>query len=146
MSDNLPVADLTRQLMNRTLGRETLPLPFAREIFLLETHVAGIQYYQVNDVIDELAPATALKLRREPCNPHDDLAIEILTQTEVKLGYVPRHRNPVLARLMDAGKKLVAEVAVINPVIPEYLRYTDDSADPRYSFVEIRLRVSLCEW
>lgn len=43
--------------------------------------------------------------------PHDSLAIIVLTGSSQKIGYVPRHRNPILARLMDADKVLVAEVA-----------------------------------
>jgi hypothetical protein len=41
------------------------------------------------------------------------LAIEVLTPGRIKLGYVPKNRNPVLARLMDAGKLLTAEVCTV---------------------------------
>ncbi|MBI2265530.1 MAG: HIRAN domain-containing protein [Armatimonadetes bacterium] len=51
-----------------------------------------------------LAPADFLLLRREPQNPHDGLAILILDPTGRKIGYIPRVKNEVLARLMDAGK------------------------------------------
>jgi hypothetical protein len=82
-----------------------------------------------------LVVGAPLGLRREPANPHDELAIEILAESGLKLGYIPRHRNPVLARLMDAGKQLLATVASIG-------------ADARYSTDElpdVRLSILLRE-
>lgn len=113
MSTNLPIAVVTKELMRRTIDGDALALPFARDIFLLETHVAGIVHHQAASVKTQLSSGMALCLRREPSNQHDALAIEVLTVDGVKLGYVPRNRNPVLARLMDAGKLLLAEIAQI---------------------------------
>lgn len=113
MTALLPVPEITRQLMARTMTGQMPAMPFARDIFLLETHVAGIIYHQAESVKDGLSVGMPLALRREPANPHDDLAIEVFTVGNVKLGYVPRVRNPVLARLMDAGKTLIAEVAKV---------------------------------
>ncbi len=121
MDVQLPIAVLTQQLMDKTLKEQMLALPFARDIFLVETHVAGIVYYQAGSVKTQLLSGLVLCLRREPSNQHDDLAIEVLTDDGIKLGYVPRNRNPVLARLMDAGKLLVAEVTQIG----EWYRQTD---------------------
>jgi len=88
-------------------------LPFSRDLFLLGTHVAGLAHYQVESVRDALVEGLPLLLQREPGNEHDALAIEVLTQGRTKLGYVPTNRNPVLARLMDAGKLLTTEVVSI---------------------------------
>jgi hypothetical protein len=107
------LTDLSRELMQRTFQTQLPALPFSRDLFLLETHVAGLAHYQIASVQDLLVVGLPLLLQREPCNAHDDLAIEVLTQGRVKLGYVPKNRNPVLARLMDAGKLIVAEVASV---------------------------------
>lgn len=141
MATNLPSIDLSLHLMSRTLGQGGLTLPFARDIFLLETHVAGLRYYDIEAVGPSLTPAQGLRLRREPANPYDALAIEVLTEPGAKLGYVPRHRNPILARLMDAGKLLVAEIATLGTA-PECLR-TRLSGDQPAAVREIRLRISL---
>lgn len=93
---------------------EPLP-PLPGCVWLLQTHVAGLAYHQVAQAV-ELQAGTLLTLRREPENPHDALAIEVLTEAGVKLGYVPRNRNPVLARLMDAGESLAAQVLVVQAV------------------------------
>ncbi|NLT71222.1 MAG: restriction endonuclease [Verrucomicrobiaceae bacterium] len=87
---------------------DALEAPFAKEIFLIETHIAGTTHVPIRAIEPTLQPGVALVLRREPDNPHDPLAIPILTESGQKVGYVPRDRNEILARLMDAGKFLFA--------------------------------------
>lgn len=108
------VTHISRELMERTFKLQVTPLPFTRDLFLIETHVAGLAYYQMESVQAQLVAGLPLLLQREPGNEHDDLAIEVLTQERTKLGYVPKNRNPVLARLMDAGKYLIAEVCTVD--------------------------------
>ncbi len=86
------------------------PPPLPGCVWLLQTHVAGMAYHQAEQAMDSLHAGSLLQLRREPSNAHDALAIEVLTESGLKLGYVPRNRNPVLARLMDAGQVLAAQV------------------------------------
>jgi len=83
-----------------------LSAPFARETLLLETHVAGTAHVAAAQIEPTLTTGDPLVLRRELTNPHDPYAILMLTEHGQKLGYVPRDRNEVLARLMDAGKLL----------------------------------------
>lgn len=87
-----------------------LSSPFAQEIFLIETHVAGTSHIPVSEIEPTLAPGDHLVLRRESDNKHDPLAILILTGNGKKIGYIPRDRNEILARLMDAGKFLLARL------------------------------------
>ena len=144
MTELLPMTTLTQQLMQRTLQKTTIALPFAQDIFLLETHVAGLHYYDIKNLHEPLKVTDILQLRREPTNSRDELAIEIFTLSKQKLGYVPRFRNPVLARLMDAGKLLVAEVASIqfgNDRMSGY-RQEDDS---NTEIVDVRLKIALRE-
>lgn len=88
----------------------SLVAPFAKEIFLIETHVAGTSHVPIREIEPGLVIGDALVLRREPENAHDELAILILTEACGKIGYVPRDRNEILARLMDAGKFLFARI------------------------------------
>jgi hypothetical protein len=44
-------------------------------------------------------------------NPHDQLAIVVKDPRGRKIGYVPRGKNEVLARLMDAGKLVFGTLA-----------------------------------
>lgn len=82
-----------------------------KETFLLECHVAGTSH--VDDVIGktaEIAKDSVLLLRREPGNAYDHDAIAIYTAEENRIGYVPQKHNPVLAKLLDGGKKLIGKV------------------------------------
>ena len=85
-------------------------LPFSRQVFLMETYVAGAAYHEGSVLTNWLKAGDQLALKREPDNPYDDLAIEVLSQDGIKFGYIPRSQNPILARLMDAGKQISAVV------------------------------------
>lgn len=97
-------------LLNRTGTAADLPQPFAREIILLECHIAGTAYLDLTEIEPALRAGNELTLRREPDNEHDHHAIRILTANGVHLGYVPRPKNETLAHLMDAGKFLFAKL------------------------------------
>lgn len=85
--------------------------PFSNCIYLIDVHIAGTSYI---DNIDELEPELVkgkrLNFFREPNNEYDERAIVIKNDTGDKLGYVPRNKNEILSRLMDAGKLLYGEV------------------------------------
>ncbi len=79
-----------------------LPAKHARshEIVLLDTTVAGWRYYEGDRVWSSLRPGMPLELRREPANPHDDMAIAVFC-ADTKLGYIPRIDNTVIANMLD---------------------------------------------
>ena len=83
------------------------------EILLARMHVAGTAYYDAEAVADRLRPGQRLALRRQPENRYDALAIEVLGPEGHKLGYVPRQRNEMPAKLIDAGKSLSARAESI---------------------------------
>ena len=83
------------------------------EILLARMHVAGTAYYDAEAAADRLRSGQCLALRWQPENQYDALAIEVLGPEGHKLGYVPRRRNQILARLMDAGKRLSARAESI---------------------------------
>ncbi len=93
-------------LMHGSFGKDGALMPFAREIMLIECHIAGTSHRDVESAEPELLPGVLLPLKREPENPHDALAIMIFDEAGRHLGYVPRAKNEALARLMDAGKLL----------------------------------------
>ncbi len=88
------------------MGNIELGKPFQREIFLIDTHVAGTTYVEDIDVIggENIVKGTKLNFFREKDNKYDELAIIIKDEKGNKIGYVPKDKNEVLARLMDAGK------------------------------------------
>lgn len=88
---------------------------FPRTFTLFEGAVAGYQYYNGAAVISQLRIGDPLVLRREPDNPHDELAIEVLTTSGHKLGYVPRPENALIADLLDQGLTVKAEIDYLDP-------------------------------
>ena len=59
------------------------------------------------------APDSAWRFAGSPGTAHDALAIEVFGPRGHKLGYVPRRRNEMPARLVDAGKRLSARAESI---------------------------------
>ena len=88
-----------------------IPMPFVKEIFLIDCSIAGTVYVAgIRERTERLPPGALLTFRREPKNPYDELAILIFNDKSEKLGYIPRSQNEVLARLMDGGKQLFGRV------------------------------------
>ena len=94
-------------------GISELIKPLSHEILLLDSYVAGTAYIKDASIFDDLKEGNELILRREPDNRFDENAILVLDQQSRKLGYVPEKENTVFARLMDAGKYLIAKVTDI---------------------------------
>ena len=89
----------------------TLSRPFSRQIFLCGEFVAGCNHIEkIEKYIAKLKVGDRITLLREPKNPYDELAILVEDEKGHKLGYLPRARNHVMARLMDAGKLLYGVV------------------------------------
>ena len=105
-----PIDPALLALLHGSFGKDGALMPFAREIMLVEGHIAGTSHRELKDVEPALVPGTLLVLKREPTNPHDPLAIMIFDEAGHHLGYVPRAKNEALARLMDAGKLLFAKL------------------------------------
>ena len=94
------------EFVKTSLDKTGLPKPFVHEVELLNCHIAGTSFLDLDDIEFKLTKNQILMLKREPKNKIDDKAILILTEDGQKLGYVPREKNEVLSNLMDAGKLL----------------------------------------
>ena len=84
--------------------------PLIREIHLFDTYVAGTTHLEDQSVLDDIKVEDKLFLLRESDNKFDSNAIVIKTESQKKLGYIPEQDNIIFARLMDAGKLLIAKV------------------------------------
>lgn len=112
-------------LTRREFLRSIIAVPFLPAVFrrleepprpvtLFEAYVAGYRFYDGDSVIEELRVGSRLHLRRQPSNPYDSKAIEILTDDGVKLGYVPMRLNPLPASLLDSGERVTAEIVELD--------------------------------
>ncbi|MDR1731081.1 MAG: HIRAN domain-containing protein [Synergistaceae bacterium] len=92
-------------------GAAGLPGPFRQDIHLTDVHVAGVARTEgTGEAGPRLAVGAKLQFFREADNLHDPLAILVKDAEGNSLGYVPRNKNEVLSRLMDAGKRLYGTI------------------------------------
>jgi hypothetical protein len=73
-------------------------------------------------VFRRLRVGQPLLLVREPDNPHDELAIAVLTGDGHKLGYIPRSCNEVPAALADQSVTLRACITWLDADAPPWER------------------------
>lgn len=98
----------------------------AKKLFFKECHLAGRQYYDVDEVWDELHIGTCLELKRDPDNHYDQDAVAVMynkidsetgENDEFLLGYIPSDENETIAQLLDMGWDNIFEcrISKINP-------------------------------
>ena len=88
-----------------------VPLPHIHEIFLIDCRIAGTTHVEdIDDKTADIGKGTLLMFQREKDNQYDNLAIQILNSKKERIGYVPKAKNEILARLMDAGKLIFGRV------------------------------------
>ena len=82
---------------------------FKKEILVLECMVAGTSFRKLDTIESYLAATAELDIKREGKNEFDKFAVALYYKT-VKVGYVTKDKNEVIARLMDAGKAFHATI------------------------------------
>jgi hypothetical protein len=82
---------------------------FAKEIVVLECLVAGTSFRKLENIEQELTQKVKLTTKREGDNQFDKFAIALMFN-ETKVGYIPKEKNEVIARLMDTGKQFYATI------------------------------------
>ena len=82
---------------------------FKKEIMVLECMVAGTSFRKLDKVEAELLSTVQLEMKREGQNEFDQFAIALHFK-EIKIGYIPKDKNQVIARLMDAGKAFYSTI------------------------------------
>jgi len=83
---------------------------FSRQVLVLECLAAGTSFRKLDEVQDDLKETVHLQMKREGKNEFDEFAIALWYQ-HTKVGYIPKEKNEVLARLMDAGKQFYATIS-----------------------------------
>ena len=83
-----------------------------RSRHLDDFYVAGVRYWDAALVINKLKAGKKLTLVAEPDNPFDPNAVAIYRKG-VKLGYVPRVRNSLVAQLLAFGHDNVVECRIL---------------------------------
>lgn len=87
-----------------------LSSPFIKEIFLIDTRIAGTTFLKLDEIEPSLNEGDAIIFIREPDNKYDKKAICLTNENGVKLGYIPKEQNEILAHLLDAGKLIFGKL------------------------------------
>ncbi len=82
---------------------------FKKEIMVLECMVAGTSFRKLEKVEAELISKVQLEMKREGKNEFDAFAIALYFR-DGKVGYIPKDKNEVISRLMDAGKAFYSTI------------------------------------
>ena len=106
----------TERLLRWALLAAVLLAPpgFAQSVRMLvqSSPLAGFQFYAGAALWDRLQVGDALALVRELDNPHDSNAVRVEWRG-VKLGYLPRAENRIVAAEMDRGTRVEGRVAAL---------------------------------
>lgn len=85
--------------------------------YMDDFNIAGMRYWDGATVLGKLKPGKKLRLVAEPKNRHDPNAVAIYRK-DLKLGYVPRASNALVAQLLRFGHTDVLECRILK-VDPE---------------------------
>jgi len=72
-------------------------------LFIMRSTIAGTRYYHYPELEPDFNNGDRMHLQAEPDNEHDPRAVEVLTRTGHKLGYLPRHQNARIAAWLKRG-------------------------------------------
>jgi hypothetical protein len=107
--ENTSLIKVSTGLLSALSGGQLNIDVFKKEILVLECIVAGTSFRKLDKVEAELQSTVELQMKREGKNEFDDYAIALYFK-ETKIGYIPRDKNEVIARLMDSGKAFYSTI------------------------------------
>jgi hypothetical protein len=84
-----------------------------RRVLIQESPIAGFQFHSGEAVWPWLRVGQALRLVREPWNIHDSDAVAVYYRG-AQIGYVPRAENSAVARMMDRGERIEANIVELS--------------------------------
>lgn len=104
--------------------------PPAGSVILMTTRIAGVRYHAAADGELPIDAGSLIELRAEPENPYDARAVAIHLPAGERIGYIPRRKNTITARLLAqevdvfgrvervdrSGAGLELDVSVLLPV------------------------------
>jgi HIRAN domain len=105
----------TRREVNRALLATALALVGGRKAIarpsvpLFDFAMAGGHHHGLEAALGRITPGTKFTLVREAANPYDADAVAVHLDG-LKLGFIPREANSPVARLLDRGERVTAEV------------------------------------
>jgi len=97
-----------------TTGSSKQNIAIQKPLQILETSIAGFQYYEGERLFPQLNPGDLLQLRRAAENKYDKRAVEVYWQGNM-LGHIPKIANMSVSQMMDRNMQLSAHITTLTP-------------------------------
>ncbi len=85
-----------------------------KPVKLLQTSIAGFQYYKGEDLFNHIKIGDTVQLCRASENKYDKRAVEVYWKGNM-LGYIPRMANMSISQMLDDGVGLEGEISLLIP-------------------------------
>ena len=82
--------------------------------------VAGVTYENRQLLIAGLTKSSPISLKRDPHNPYDSNAIEVIIRGGRSIGFVPKNIALNIAPLLDSGMIATVRIGEITGGVPNY--------------------------
>ncbi len=119
VGDDIVAASVFEEITSAQLGN-----PGASQLngsVWANVEVRGLRHYTNWDEVGSLEPGELLELQREPENPHDKNAVQVIgIQSGQMMGYVQKDFARIISPLLDAGIPITATVSSIRSPTPIY--------------------------
>ncbi len=92
-----------------------------RPLKLLETSIAGFQYYEGERLFNHIKIGDTVQLRRAPENKYDKRAVEVYWKGNM-LGHIPGNGNMGISQMMDRDECLSSRITRLSRSDNPWLR------------------------
>ena len=100
---------MTMELRSILLLKEELPMNEE-----LKFYVAGVQFHELDSIIDDLEEGDTLELTPEPTNKFDSNAVRLEWEGTM-IGYVPKKHSSAVSAMLEISDGIVCEIILLSP-------------------------------
>ncbi|MCQ2227352.1 MAG: HIRAN domain-containing protein [Bacteroidales bacterium] len=86
------------------------------KVYYTEFHIAGVQYHEAIEVMDQMKVGDMLRLVRDEDNNYDKNAVAIFFG-DTHIGYVPRCETEAFCQFLDVGWGDIFEVRLSKKLV-----------------------------
>lgn len=98
--------------------------------FELESFIEGWQYYDGENLLDQLSISDKLKLERDLNNQYDEFAVKVLTKNGEMLGFIAAVYSEFMSKVIDSNEHYDISISKIYPdAIPQMKLSVDIKGD-----------------
>jgi len=93
----------------------------SKPVKLLQTSIAGFQFYEGEHLFNHIKIGDTVQLRRAPKNKYDQRAVEVYWKGNMP-GHIPRIANMGISQMMDRGVHLDSKITRLSYTVDPWTR------------------------